>query len=335
MPATRVPLTVAHPDILRSAVEAAILAPSAYNTQPWRFRVDHALLEVIGDPERHLRVIDPDRRLQIQSCGCALYNARVAVRAMGYLDVVTAMVTDHDHPELLATLHLGAPHIATEEDHSLLAAVKTRHTNRRAFLPRPIAGALTDAMIEVARAEGATMVRLHPDQKRVLAHVIGEADRLHYGNPAFRAELSHWLVPTGSRRRDGIPFVEKEYGSPYPFTVSRTLGSPDLADDLGDLEEDFVNGAPVVFVIGSRSDEPTEWLACGQALEAVLLLATTYGMSAAFLNQVLEVPDQRGRVAELVPEAGSPQMVLRLGYPVHEVEHVAPRRSIDDVLQRI
>ncbi len=333
MPATRAPLTIAHPDILRSAVEAAVLAPSAYNTQPWRFRIRDGVLEVLADHERHLRVIDPDHRLQIQSCGCALYNARVAVRAMGYLDEVTAMVADREHPELVATVHLGAPHIATELDHSLLAAVRTRHTNRRAFLPRPIAGALTDAMIEIARAEGATMIRLHPDQKRVLAHVIGEADRLHYGNPAFRAELAHWLAPTGSRRRDGIPFVEKEYGSPYPFTVSRTLSSPDLADDLGDLEEDFVNGAPVVLVIGSRSDEPMEWLACGQALEAVLLFATTYGISAAFLNQVLEVPEQRGRVAELVPQAGYPQMIVRLGYPEHQVQHVAPRRSIDEVLQ--
>ncbi len=327
------PLSVAHPDVLRAAVDAAVRAPSSYNSQPWRFRIDGSMLEVFADRTRHLRVIDAERRQQIQSCGCALYNARVAVRAMGYSDVVTAMLADGVHPDLIATLHLGEPHIASDLDHELFAAVRKRHTNRRAFLARPIGSVVTDGLIAAAADEGVAMARLVPTQKRALAHVIDEADRLQYGDPAFRAELAHWLAPTGSRRRDGIPFVEKEYGSVLPFTVTRALRSPGLGDEVGKLEEELVNGAPVVLVIGTRSDEPTEWLACGQALEAVLLLATTHGMSAAFLNQVLELPDQRGRVAELVPEVGYPQMVLRLGYPEHEVEHAAPRRSIDDVLE--
>ncbi|MBS1124490.1 MAG: nitroreductase [Deltaproteobacteria bacterium] len=333
MTGPRVPLTLAHPDVLRAAVEAAVLAPSSYNTQPWRFRIAGSVLELFADRQRHLQVIDAERRGQIQSCGCALYNARVAVRAMGYLDDVTAMLTDSGHPDLLATLHLGEPHIATEHDLALFAAVRKRHTNRRAFLPRPIAGLLSDSFIEAAADEGATMVRLHPDQKRALAHLIDEADRLQYGDPAFRAELANWLAPTGSRRRDGIPFVEKEYGSSLPFTVTRALRSPTLGDELGKLEEELVQGAPVVLVLGTRTDDPTEWLACGQALEAVLLLATTHGMSAAFLNQVLEIPEQRGRVAELLPEVGYPHMVLRIGYPVHEIQHAAPRRSIEDVLE--
>jgi len=333
MTGSRVPLTLAHPDVLRAAVEAAVLAPSSYNTQPWRFRIDGSILELFADRERHLQVIDAERRGQIQSCGCALYNARVAVRAMGYVDEVTAMLTDNGHPDLLATVNLGAPHIATEHDLALFAAIRKRHTNRRTFLPRPIAGLVTDEFIEVAAAEGAKMIRLVPEQKREIAHLVDEADRLQYGNPAFRAELSHWLAPAGSRRRDGIPFVEKEYGSAFPFTMARRLRSPTLGSDFGKLEEELVRGAPVVLVIGTTSDDPTEWLACGQALEAVLLLATTHGMSAAFLNQVLELPEQRGRVSELFPEVGYPHMVLRIGYPEHEVEHPAPRRSIEDVLE--
>src|SRR5690606_21115275 len=117
------PVTLAHPDVLRSAVDAAVLAPSSHNTQPWRVRITGETLEILVDRERHLRVIDGDRRQQLQSCGCALYNARVAVRAMGYLDEVTVMLADHDHPELLATLRLGAPHLATELDHALFAAI--------------------------------------------------------------------------------------------------------------------------------------------------------------------------------------------------------------------
>lgn len=326
-------VSVAHPDVLRSAVEAAVMAPSSHNTQPWRFRIVGDVLEIFADPERHLRVIDGERRQQIVSCGCALYNARVAVRAMGYTDEVTVMVVDSDHPDLLATLHLGERHISTELDLELMTAIARRRTNRRAFAHRPVSAQITDRLIAAAEAEGATMVRLVPDGKRALGALIDEADRLQYGDPAFRAELAHWLTSTGSLRRDGIPFVEKEYGSALPFTVMRALRSPDLGDEFGMLEKELVAGAPVVAVIGTRTDEPADWLACGQALQAVLLLATSLGLSAAFLNQVIELPALRGRLAELLPAVGDPQMVLRIGTPEEAVHHPAPRRKIDDVLE--
>lgn len=327
------PVHVAHPDVLRAAVEAAVMAPSSHNSQPWRFRIAGTVLELLADAERHLRVIDAERRQQIQSCGCALYNARVAVRAAGYTDEVTTMLVDADTPALLATLHLGAPHVTSDDDHALFAAIARRRTNRRAFLPRPVGRAFADELVAAAAAEGVRMVRLLPDQKRALAHLVDEADRIQYDDPAFRAELARWLVPAGSRRRDGIPFAEKEYGTKLPFSVMRTLRSPALGTEFGKLEDERIGEAPVVAVLGTRSDEPAEWFACGQALEAVLLRATTAGLAAAFQNQVLELPEQRARLAALVPEVGYPQMVLRLGYPEAPVDHPAPRRAIDDVLE--
>ena len=327
------PLTVAHPDVLRTAVEAAVMAPSAHNAQPWRFRIVGDVLEVLADQARQLRVIDAERRQQIHGCGCALYNARIAVRAAGHEGEVTTMLADDAHPELLATLHLGAPHVATDAELDLLRAIPLRRTNRHAFLPRPVSADITNALIAAAAAEGAQVVRLLPAQKQVLAHLIDEADQLQYGDPAFRAELSHWLIPRGSARRDGIPFSEKEFGSNLPFTLMRKLRSTSLGADFGKLEEDLVRGAPVVLVMGTRTDDPSEWLACGQALQAILLRATSLGMAAAFLNQVVELPAHRAQIAELCPEVGLPQMVLRLGYPSEPVHHPAPRRAVDDVLE--
>jgi len=137
------PVTVHHVDVLHAAVEAAVMAPSSHNTQPWRFRISGSLLDVLLDPTRHLGVIDSDGRQQIQSCGCALYNARVAVRAMGYVDDVTTMLTDAEEPGHLATLHVGEPHVTTELEHALMAAIPRRHTNRRGFLARPVGSVIT------------------------------------------------------------------------------------------------------------------------------------------------------------------------------------------------
>jgi nitroreductase len=320
-------------DILYNAVAAAVMAPSTHNSQPWRFRIHGATLDLFADPERHLAIIDRDRRQQVQSCGCALFNARVAVRAMGFADEVTTMLVDADRPNHLASLHLGGLHVASDVDHALMAAIPLRRTNRRPFLPRPVPDAALAVLGSAAEREGARLVRLPIEDKPTLARLIEDADRAQFADPAFRDELARWLIPFGSWRRDGIPFEEKEYGSNLPLAVMRALRSPSLGHTVGKLEEELVDGAPLIVVIGTRGDTPADWLAAGQALEAALLHATMMGLSAAFLNQVLEVPVARAALAELVSPVGRPQMVLRLGVPAGPVRHVAPRRAVDSFLE--
>lgn len=320
--------------VLRNAVAAAVMAPSSHNTQPWRFKIDGDALELYADPKRQLLVIDRDARQLVESCGCALMNARIAIRAMGYDEHVTVHLAGSDLPLHLATVRIGAARPALDQDQQLMRAISRRGTNRRSFLARPVAGAFTDTLAEVARAEGTTLARLEPDQKAALAALIEEADTRQFASPMFRDELASWLAPPGSRRRDGIPFEEKEYGSPRAFALARIMRSPMLGELFATLEESLVRGSPAVIVIGTPTDDPGSWLACGQALESVLLHATAHGLAGSFLNQVLEVPDLRARVATLVPGVGYPQMILRIGVPTEPILRLSPRRDYRDVLER-
>jgi len=69
---------------LEAAAEAALRAPSVFNTQPWRWRVTGDALELSADPDRRLAVTDPDGRLLLISCGTALHHARTALAAAGW-----------------------------------------------------------------------------------------------------------------------------------------------------------------------------------------------------------------------------------------------------------
>jgi nitroreductase len=318
--------------VLKHAVAAAIMAPSAQNTQPWRFHIVEDRLELYADPARHLRVIDRERRQLLMSCGCALFNARVAIRAMGYADDVTLSLVDAERPDHVATLRLGPRIISNDADLTLMHAIALRRTNRKRYLERPVSQEIADRLIETAQLNGTWMVRLTPPQKTAIATLVEEADHIQLADPAFRHELASWLKPITSRRRDGIPFAEKEYGSAMPLALARALRSPDLGSMIGKAEHDGVLGAPLVVVLGTESDEPDQWLQCGEALEAVLLHATHFGLAAAFLNQCLELPDIRGRVLAALDRGGYPQQVLRLGYPAEPVDHPAPRRDMADML---
>jgi nitroreductase len=299
--------------LLVNAAAAGAMAPSSHNTQPWRFRLVDDALELHADPRRHLSVIDGERRQLIESCGCALFNARVAMRAMGVEDDVE-LFPDVEDPDHLATLRCGNWLISEDVDRDLLRAIPLRHTNRRPFLPRPVSLADSRELIALASRPGVWLGRLDPDQKRRLGRVIDEADRTHYGNPVYRAELTGWLVTPGARRRDGIPLEERAYRSPMP------------------LEKELVRTSPVVMVLGTYGDGPRDWLEAGQALEALLLHATLRGLSAAFLNQALELPALRREVTRIIDRGEHPQMILRLGYPELPVEQPAPRRNLEDLL---
>jgi len=64
----------------------------------------------------------------------------------------------------------------------------------------------------------------------------------------------------------------------------------------------------------------------------VLLTACSVGLYASFLNQPLECPELRPRVADLAG-SGLPQLVLRMG-PGHRVKR-SPRRTVMEVLSRV
>ncbi len=322
-------MSVAH--ILRGAVACAIQAPSSHNTQPWRFCRRGEVLELWLDRDRHLDVVDPLRRQALMSCGCALYNARVAIRAEGWTDKVDLFPRSGE-PDLVAELRLGLPREATNDDRALLSAIPRRHTNRRPFLDRPVSSEDADELIRAARAERTRMFRLSPQRKQELAELVAECDRRRFADPAYRAQVGEWLVPAGRLRKDGIPFAEKEFGTPSWFGVRRALAQPELGAHFGAIEEDRVIGAPVVAVLSTQGDEDIDYVDCGMALEAVLLRATLLGLAAAFVDQLLEYEDLYERVKALTGVEQMPQMALRLGY-APPLERVAPRRELHDVLE--
>ena len=316
--------------LLRALVELAILAPSSHNTQPWLFRIGDDGVEVHADRSRTTPVVDPDNRELIISCGAAVGFLRLALRASGFEDVVERTASTGT-PDLLAIVRPGAPRTMMAEDAALIEAMTSRRTNRRAFEPRPVPRALLALLTESARREGAwARVVTEQPEKHAIADLVADGDRRQADDPAFRRELAEWIRSNHSRAGDGIPGYSQGIGDLASLAGPWIIRTFDWGNGRAASDRQLAEGSPALVVLGTDDDTPEAWVRTGEALARMLLLATVHGLSASFLNQPIEIPELRRTLALTLGLAGSPQLLLRLGYGP-EVPPT-PRRDLEDVL---
>jgi len=308
---------------LRFLLNYAVLAPSVLNTQPWRFVVEDHKVYLYADRSRQLETIDPDGRELTISCGAALFHLRVAARHYRF-ESATYPFPDPANPDLLATFVLTKPRRSTDDDESLFRAISVRRTNRHPFAETPVPADVVGVLERVACEEGARLAVLTSDEeKEAVAELVDEGIRLGGEHPEVAAEIRKWLRPNEDPRRDGVP--DREQGN---WDRRSDVRAP--SSILAPRKRELVRNSPAVLVLATDFDDPNAWLAAGQALAHVLLVAANRGLYASYMNQPVEIEPLRLELSKIIG-GGIPQLVFRVGYPSYR--EGTPRRSVQDVLE--
>lgn len=319
-------------DQMRFLLGYAILAPSGHNTQPWLFRLTDTGIEVRADRRRALPVVDPyDRELAI-SCGAAVGIFEVAARRFG-LDATVKTDVDGGDPDLLARTKVakGAP--ASEGEIALFDAILSRRTTRSAFAMEPLSSDLIRDCRDAAAAPGVAFDAIvDENEKRAVAELVAEGDRLQFEDPRFRRELALWVRSRRLGSKDGMSgasFGMPDVLSPVGRLVIRTF---DMGDGIAAADEKkILSATPALALLSSPRDEPTDWIATGRVLARVLLSLTARGLTASYLNQPIETESLRPRLREVAGCTGHPQILLRMGR-AGDVPEPSARRGLSEVL---
>ena len=109
-----------------------------------------------------------------------------------------------------------------------------------------------------------------------------------------------------------------------------TICTFDVGNGVAAAHEQLARGSPLLVALSTPMDNNEAWLTAGQGLQRLLLVATNDGYSASYLNQAIEVPELRGRLASELQMSGYPQLLLRVGRG--STVPRSPRRQIADVL---
>ncbi len=309
---------------LQFLLSYAILAPSSHNSQPWKFNVSGDEIRLYADESRWLKVADADQRELYISLGCALENLLVAAEHFGYSYNVTYFPGNTSSKEDLVAIVKLAPEPGGQpsRDPRLFDAILTRHTNRKPYENTAILESALQ-MLQNQSADEDIKIYLTSDKKTIndFGGLVVRADKIQYADPNYRSELGYWLGqgvmgPTGIQAKIAQLYV-----------VLLDAGSGQMKEDA-----ELVNSTPVLGFISSKENDRVSQIKAGQLFERIWLAAEAEGIRLQPMSQVLEVPETKVKLAEMVIEKGKyPQQTFRLGYAKAEEEHT-PRRPMINVI---
>ena len=310
-------------------IATAARAPSIHNSQPWRFRVDAAAVELWADPARKTRDDALGREMLI-SCGAALFGLRLAVRSLGH-QPVTDLLPDPSRLRLLARVRVTTDarvSALNELERRMLAAVPHRHTHRGPFLAGELPPGLLAGLQNDALTEGATLALvgegLPADRLARLTAAARRAD-LDSGE---RAAIRRWTRSPWHPALDGVPATALVAGAAEAAPGRLPQRDFDLGAGLGVLPG---GGAPpaATAVLLTAGDRRADWLRAGQALQRLLLHAASAWVFASLYTQPLENPLTRELIRDQLRLPGDPQMLLQFGRA--DTAASTPRRPPGDL----
>jgi hypothetical protein len=320
-------------EMWRRCVDAARLAPSKHNAQPWWFEMTGGGVALHADGARATPASDPEGRELLIGCGAALFNLRLALRGEGR-DPLVVLFPEGKGFSVVARVAAGGHRAPSLAEAAMLAAVPARHTTRGALDGQALAADVPFLLQDAAAAEDCALhLVTTPGARGALDRIVAMADRTLARDPGVEAELRAWTRTGGAEAVDGVPasaagpgaaaayrarFVERDFDVHGAVPSGRT-GSMSTDD-------------PMLAVLWTRGDGPLDWVRAGLALESVLLTVTVAGAAASLLNQPTEIPALRSAVRRELGLDGFPQAILRVGVGVGQAATATPRRPLDDVL---
>jgi hypothetical protein len=317
-------------EVIRDAVMLASRAPSLHNSQPWRWVVDGARLQLWADPRRLMYATDRTGRELTLSCGAVLDHLRVAMAAAGW-DGATERLPDPSEPDHLATLAFSPLDAVTEAQQQRADAILRRRTDRLPFAAPSAWPALERVLRREVLPYEVTLDVVADDDRPTLAEASQLTEKLRRYDTSYLSELRWWTSPLESDATHVPESALVSSSEAARVDVARAFPPAGGSQRRGAIDHDHSR----IVVLSTRDDARLDVLRCGEALSAVLLECTVAGMATCTLTHMTEMAMSRDIIAQITGTAGQPQLLIRVGKSPADGQHVEPtaRRLVAEVLK--
>ncbi|GAA3044225.1 NAD(P)H nitroreductase [Actinokineospora globicatena] len=189
---------------LRLALAVSTRAPSANNTQPWRWVSAAGALHLVADRTWQDGASGPDGHDVEISCGAALHHLGTALAALGVRTAISTAPSPTE-PDHLAVVEVVGPHSPSAAELTMAGAISARRTERRPFSPDPVPADLLTTLRLRAERYGVLLTPVTGDveRHRFAVAVDHAAANPPLGSWAAADELSAGALLLLSTKGDG------------------------------------------------------------------------------------------------------------------------------------
>jgi molybdopterin/thiamine biosynthesis adenylyltransferase len=274
---------------LNHLVEAAMLAPSGGNTQPWQWFYQAGMLYLFHAPSQP-SLLDFQETASYLALGAATENLVLQAHAMDLQVHLQPLIGAPGRLVAAFSFHRGEHSDVAQEPHTcdtLVRAIPLRLTNRTLRPRQPLDPALLHTLAQIGQTvPGAQVTWLTgADDLAEFAAIAGAAERLRIFNRQGHHDFTHeirWTTAEAAATRDGIDLatLDLTLAEQAGLTVARAW--PVVADlkqwggggAIAKLTHKAIATASAVGLLTMPHHSPVDFFAGGRALQRIWLSAT-------------------------------------------------------------
>src|SRR5258708_24372731 len=193
-------------------IEAAILAPSVGNGQPWRWICNDGKRVLFHHLQRSAALLDYGLYAPLVSLGAACENLVIQAHAQG-MEVQTRNFP-LEHSDVLVAVFDFLPSgtngpVEPHDNDELVLTIPSRHTNRKQRVRKPLAADILNRIRQAAESmDGAAFFSLEdPFELLEIGQIVGAADRIRLLHRRSYSEMMseiRWTSEEEEHSRDGL-----------------------------------------------------------------------------------------------------------------------------------
>jgi nitroreductase len=321
--------TTADTEVISKAIHLACRAPSLHNSQPWRWVVGEAGVDLFVDHERVVRSADSSGREAIISCGAALDHFRIAMAAAGWKINVDPFPnpSDRDH---LASLDFTTAHYVTTAERDRADAILRRRTDRLPFRAPSHWESFEPVLRRTIDHRKARLDVITDEARPQLAEASRLTESLRRYDEYYHDELQWWTEPF--QQYQGVPpsalVSEQERDR---IDINRAFPAAGHGDRRPEVQDDEAK----VLVLWTPENTRADALNCGEVLSTVLLECTMAGLATCPSTHITELAESRAVIETLTGSRAFPQVLIRVGTApaLEDTPAPTPRRPLSEIMQ--
>jgi molybdopterin/thiamine biosynthesis adenylyltransferase len=276
-------------------VEAALLAPSGGNCQPWQWMYRDGTLFVFHDRRRSASLLDYEHRGSFVAFGAACENLVLQAHAMDLEVRIRSFPLEHE-TRLVAAIDFSSEPAAWQgEPHQcdgLAEAITSRHTNRKRGARKPLPQGVLAHMSAAAQSiPGAQFFSLEEERElREIGSLLGAAERLRLFHEQSHREMMseiRWSKSEAERSHSGLDLdtLELSASDLAALQVCRDWSVLNLVRQwkggraLEKTAKRSVEAASSVGLITMPGSRPSDYFDGGRSMQRAWLTATVLNVA--------------------------------------------------------